>query len=180
MVKSEALTLPLPLPLPAVSKPNKPKGHCSSFGRQLAKKKKKQKTENKKPKTQRPHPQPKPENCSSPTPYMSYLSPFAGGANGSKECGAVMLDGQQFTWQSGAQYPETGLGVLGDVGAIVQGFEVGRPIVVGIGQLLLREEPLGSGQSGDDNGDRNAAKNKQSGNKTLAKIISILVKIFNI
>lgn len=64
-------------------------------------------------------------------------------------------------WQTGAQYPETGLGVLGDVGAIVHGFEVGRPIVVGIGQLLLREEPLGSGQGGDDYGHRYAAGNER-------------------
>lgn len=61
------------------------------------------------------------------------------------------------TWSRGAQYPETGLGILGHISAVVESIEVRCAVVVGIGQLLLREEPLRPGQGGDNNCHRNAA-----------------------
>lgn len=71
------------------------------------------------------------------------------------------------TWSRGAQYPETGLGILGHINPIVEGIEVGSAIVVGIGQLLLREEPLRPGDGGDNNCHRNAAMSNKSSGKTM-------------
>lgn len=62
------------------------------------------------------------------------------------------------TWPRGAQYPEAGFGILGHIGAIVEGIEIRSPIVVDIGQFLLRKEPLRTGQGGDNDCHRNAAK----------------------
>lgn len=71
------------------------------------------------------------------------------------------------TWSRGAQYPETGLGILGHINPIVEGIEVGSAIVVDIGQLLLREEPLRPGEGGDNNCHRNAAMSNKSSGKTM-------------
>lgn len=62
------------------------------------------------------------------------------------------------TWLRVAQYPEARLRVLGDIGAVVHGINIGSPIVFVIGQLFLRKEPLRSCQGGDDNGHRYAAR----------------------
>lgn len=60
----------------------------------------------------------------------------------------------------GAEQPETRLCVFANVGAVILGVEVPRPVVVLIHQLLLAVEPLGPGQSRHNHSHREAAENK--------------------
>ena len=57
--------------------------------------------------------------------------------------------GHSLTVELGAQHPEAGLCVLAHVDAVVLVLVVPRAVVVLVGQLLFRVQPLGSGEGSD-------------------------------